>query len=86
ISEGCTAGLRHRDLTPRPGACQFDGVAWPVVSGMRLLEMVQHMLGAIGRPERETVMIYIPQGAAPTHGHEPRVSLLTEDHLPATRL
>jgi hypothetical protein len=53
---------------------------------MRLLEMVQHMLGAIGRPERETVMIYIPQGAAPTHGHEPRVSLLTEDHLPATRL
>jgi hypothetical protein len=57
IREGGRAGLGHRNLTPRPGARQPDRTARPVVTGSYLLEVVQHMLGAIGRPEREAVMV-----------------------------
>jgi hypothetical protein len=57
ICEGSRAGLRHRDLTPRPSTRQFDRAARPVVTGSHVLEEVQHMLGTIGRPEREAVMI-----------------------------
>ncbi len=34
-------------------------MARPVVAGAFLLEEVQHMLGTIGRPDREAVMIGI---------------------------
>ena len=57
ICEGGRAGLRHRDLTPRPSTRQFDRAARPVVTGAHLLEVVQYMLGTIGRPDREAVMI-----------------------------
>ena len=60
IREGGRAGLSHRNLTPRPSTCQFDGAARPVVTGVRVLEEVQHMLGTIGCPEREAVMIGVP--------------------------
>jgi hypothetical protein len=60
ICEGGRAGLRHRDLTPRPSARQSDRAARPVVTGSRVLEVVQHMLGTIGRPDREAVMIGVP--------------------------
>jgi hypothetical protein len=49
--------LRHRDLTPRPSTRQSDRAARPVVTGSRVLEVAQHMLGTIGRPDREAVMI-----------------------------
>jgi hypothetical protein len=52
--------LRHRDLTPRPSARQSDRAARPFVTGARVLEVVQHMLGTIGRPDREAVMIGVP--------------------------
>ena len=51
------AGLHHRHLTPRPSTRKFDRVARPVVTGSHVLEEVQHMLGTIGRPDREAVMI-----------------------------
>jgi hypothetical protein len=57
ISEGGTAGLRHRDLTPRPGTRQFDRAARPVVTGAHVLEVVKHVLGTICRPGREAAMI-----------------------------
>ena len=57
ISEGGLAGLRHRDLTPRPGTCRFDRAPRTVVTGSNLLKEVQHVLGTIGRPDREAVMI-----------------------------
>jgi hypothetical protein len=57
VSESGRAGLRHRDLTPRPSTRQLDRATRPVVTGSRLLEEVQYMLGTIGRPEREAVMI-----------------------------
>jgi hypothetical protein len=57
VGEGGPAGLRHRDLTPRPSTRQFGRAARPVVTGARVLEVVQHMLGTIGRPDREAVMV-----------------------------
>ena len=81
ISEGGRAGLRHRDLTPRPSTRQFDRAARPVVTGSHVLEVVQHMLGTIGRLDRQAVMIGVPESAAPAHGHKPRVPLLTENHF-----
>jgi len=57
VGEGGFAGLGHRDLTPRPGTRQSDRAARPVVSGALVLEVMQHVLGTIGRPEREMVMI-----------------------------
>jgi len=69
-------GLRHRDLAPRPGAHQFDGSTRPVVIGLFLLEEVQHMLCAIGRPDRKQAMVGVLEGAAATHSDEPGVSLL----------
>jgi hypothetical protein len=32
------AGLRHRNLTSRPGASQFDGSTRPVIMGLHFLE------------------------------------------------
>jgi hypothetical protein len=61
-----------------PSTRRFDRAARPVVAGARVLEEVQHVLGAIGRPDREAVMVGVLQGAAPAHGHEPRVPLLTD--------
>jgi hypothetical protein len=60
VSESGRAGLRHRDLPAPPGTRQLDRAARPVVTGARLLEVVQHVPGAIGRPEREAVMIGVP--------------------------
>ena len=50
---GRGAGLRHRDLTPRPGAPQVDRPSRTVVPRPRLFEVVQHVLRAVGRPSRE---------------------------------
>jgi hypothetical protein len=70
------AGLRHRDLTARPSASQFDGSTRPVVIGLHFLEEVQHMLCAIGRPYRKQVVNGVLEGTAATHSDEPGVSLL----------
>jgi hypothetical protein len=59
ICEGGRAGLRHRNLTPRPSTRQFDRAPRTVVTGSHLLKEVQHMLSTIGRPDREAVMIGI---------------------------
>jgi hypothetical protein len=78
-SVGETSGrarLSHRNLTSRPRASQFDGSTRPVIIGLHFLEVVQHMLCAIGRPYRKQAMIGVLQGAAATHSDKPGVSLL----------
>jgi hypothetical protein len=47
-----------------------------------LLEEVQYVLRTIGRPNCKKAMICVLQGAAATHGNEPRVSDLVENNLP----
>jgi len=47
------ARLAHRYLATHPGTPGFDGFARPVVSRVLRLEVRQHMLGAVGGPERQ---------------------------------
>ena len=77
---GRRAGLCPRDLTPRPGTPEVDRPTWTVVLRPCLLEVVQHVLRAVGRPHREQAMIVVLEGPAATHGDEPRIPDLGEDH------
>jgi hypothetical protein len=60
---------------------QFDSSVWSVIPGLLLLEVVQHVLRAIGRPNRKKVVISVLQGTATTHGNKPGISDLRENHL-----
>jgi hypothetical protein len=44
------------------------------------LEVVQDMLGADGRPQREQVMMRIRQGAATPNGDETGIAVYRKDH------
>ena len=77
---GRSAGLSPPDLTPRPRAPQLDGPAWTVVPRPCLLEEVEHMLRAVGGPRREEVMIRFLEAAAATHGDEPGIADLGQNH------
>ena len=80
----CMAGRRprhaHPDLASRPGTSQVDRASRTVVLGPDLLEMVEHVLRAVGRPQREKVMIVVLEAAASTQGDEPRIARPGEDH------
>jgi hypothetical protein len=45
-----------------------------------LLEVMEHMLRAVSRPDREKPVIVVLQAAAATHGDEAWISDLGEDH------
>ena len=47
--------------------------------------MMKHVFRAIGRPDGEQMVIAIPEASAPTHGDEPRIADLREDHRSAFR-
>jgi len=74
------AGLPPRDLTPRPGTPKIDRASRTVVTGLHQLEVVQHVLCARGRPHREKTMVVVLEGPAATHGDEPRIPDLGENH------
>ena len=74
------AGLGPRDLTPRPGTPKVDRPTWTAVLRLCALEEVQHVLRAVSRPHREKTMIVVLEGPATTHGDEPRIPDLGEDH------
>jgi hypothetical protein len=73
---GRRAGLPPRELTPRPGTPEIDRPTWTVVVRPRLLEVVEHMLRAVGRPQRKQTMIVVLEAPATTHGDEPRTRIL----------
>jgi hypothetical protein len=77
---GRRASLGHRDLATRPCATEIDGVSRTVVIGLGLLEVVEHVLRAVGRPDREEVMILVLEAPAATDGDEPGIPDLREDH------
>jgi hypothetical protein len=84
---GRHAGLAPGDLTPRPGTPEVDRPTWTVVLRPCLLEVVQHMLRAVSRPDRQKAMIVVVKAAAAAHGDEPRIPDLGEDHqLPISLL
>jgi hypothetical protein len=57
-----------------------------MVVGSHLLEMVEHMLCTVGRPQGQEVMVGVQQSSAATHGDEARVALCGEDHASHSRL
>jgi hypothetical protein len=75
------ASLGHRHLAARPGASHLDRVARAVVIGPHLLKVMEHVLGAVSRPHGEQLMIVIAEAAATSHGDEPRIPDLGQDHL-----
>ena len=77
---GRRSGLCPRDLTPRPGTPEVDRPTWTVVLRPYLLEVGQHVLRAVSGPHLEKTMILVLEGAAATHGDEPRIPDLGEDH------
>jgi hypothetical protein len=77
---GRNAGLAPRDLTPRPGTPEVDRPTWTVVLRSCLLEVVQHVLRAVGRPDRQKAVIVVLEAAAATRGDEPRIPDLGQDH------
>ena len=70
---GRRASLGHRGLTTRPCATEIDRVSRTVVIGLGLLEVVEHVLRAVGRPDREEVMIVVLEAPAATGGDEPGI-------------
>src|SRR6185369_12598693 len=80
----CMAGRRARlcpaDVTPGPGTPELDRPTWTLVLRPRLFEVVEHVLGTVGCPDRETAMIVVLERPAATHGDEPGIPDLGEDH------
>ena len=80
---GRRAGLSPRDLAPRPGTPEVDRPTWTVVLRPCPLEVVERVLRAVSRPQREKTMIVVFEGPAATYGDEPRIPDLGEDHQSA---
>ena len=83
------AGDSPRDLIARPRPPEVDGSTWPLVVRPRLLEVMQHVLRAVSRPDRKTPMIIVTKDSAATHSDEPRITDFGKDHrgqLPAEQL
>jgi hypothetical protein len=77
---GRRAGLSPLDLTPRPGTPEVDRSTRTVVLRPCLLEVVQHVLRAVSRPDRQKAVIIVLEAAAATHSDEARIPDLGEDH------
>src|SRR5712692_9207140 len=77
---GRRTGLFPPDLTARPGTPEVDRPTWTVVLRPRLHEVVQHVLRAVSRPDRQKAVIVVMEAVAATLGDEPRIPDLREDH------
>jgi hypothetical protein len=78
-----SAGVPPGDLASRPRTPKVDRTSRTIVPGLGLLEVVEHVLRAVSRPDRQEVMIVVLEAAAATQGDEPRIPDLGEDHQPA---
>ena len=74
--------LGHRDLSPRPGTHELERVTRSIVSGSLALEQRKDMVGAVGGPKGEQVVVGITQRSAATDRDEARIALLGQDHRP----
>ncbi len=82
---GSVARFGHGYLASCPGTRELDRPARPLVVRPGLLEQVQHTFSAVGGPDREAVMILIAKASAATHGDEPRIADLRQDHFVESR-
>jgi hypothetical protein len=77
---GGRAGLSHRYLPARPGPPEFDGVTRTVIAWARSLEVVQHVLCAVSRPDSKELVVRIDEHPTTAHGHKAEVAVFREDH------
>src|SRR3954454_24991289 len=84
---GCRVGVacRRASLSPRdfpacPRPPEVDRPTRTLVVRPCPLEVVEHVLRAVGRPHREEAMVPILEAAAPAQRDEPRITDLGEDH------
>ena len=52
-SECGLARVNHRQVTSRPSACSFDGLARPLVFRVHFLKVRERVLGAVSGPDRQ---------------------------------
>ena len=75
--------ITHGHLTADPCPTDTDGVAWPAVTWLVLLEQMQHVLGAYERPVSQQPVVFVRQGSPAADGGPPGVALFREDrHSP----
>ena len=74
------AGLHHHDFATRPRAGLFDGLTRSRVVRPNRLEVVQHVLGARGRPQRQEPMVGVRECSPASDGNEAGVAVFGEDH------
>lgn len=79
-SERSFARVAHPYLAPNPGVRFLDRSAGSMVVGSNVLEMMEHMFCAVGRPNGQEVVVGIQQSAAATHSDQSGVALRREDH------
>ncbi len=81
--ESRSVRVTHWDLAADPGPTDIDGVAWPAVTWLMLLEQMQHVLGAHEGPVSQQPVVFVRQGSPTTDGDQPGVTLFREDrHSP----
>jgi hypothetical protein len=81
--ESRSACVTHPHLTADPGATDIDSLAGPAVTRVKILEQMQHMLGAQEGPVSQQSVVFLRQSAPATDGDQPRITLLREDrHTP----
>lgn len=66
---------RPRKLNRATGAMVYRTLA---------LEVMKHVLGAVGGPDRQAVMIDVFQGPTAANGDQPGIANLAEDHGEST--
>jgi hypothetical protein len=74
------ASLAHRDLTARPGSAEVDRPTRTLIVRSHVLEVLQDMLGAGGRPQGKEPMIRVGERPTPTDGHQTRIAHPRENH------
>ena len=78
--EGRSARVTHLQLAANPSArCLYRATGSTIVRS-DLLEVMKHMLCAVGRPKGQELVVAIRQSATAAHGNEPWITLRRQDH------
>jgi hypothetical protein len=84
--EGRFARVTHFHLAANPSPrCLYRPTGSTVVRS-DLLEVMKHMLCAVGRPKGQELVVAIRQSATATHGNESRITLRRQDYARHSRL
>jgi hypothetical protein len=74
------SGLHHRGIPARRGRGGFDRPAWSGVLGSDRLDEGEDMLGAVGCPQGEQMVVFVGERSAAADRHQAGVADRREDH------